>query len=429
MAVLRPHLALTVTDVERSIPFYEALFGTEPQKRRPGYAKFSVAEPALNFTLTQGMRAELGAFNHAGIQVQTTADVLAARERLTSAGLAAFDEMDTTCCYARQDKIWVRDPDGTPWEVFVTHEDTEAEHESCGCGESSATECCSGDRGVLRVSDELQLNDAQTLYRRWEEEQWSPFTIDLSTDQRQWGGLAEDQRELIHFVLSSLMVAEERITTKFSGLVAAADDEEEATFLSSQQIDEARHMQFYARFQDEVVASPAEIAAHVDRARSQVSEAFRQIFDVALVEAHDQLIARPDDPDAKIRFVTLYHLVLEGTLGLTSFKFITDYLNDNGLLPGFVAGYSKIHHDETRHIGYGVWFLREAVRDNPELQDTMRRTLRDLLPHVAATLKLPGDGDASDVLGVSEDDLRAFALNGLTRRLAIIGVPLETVFA
>ena len=139
MAVLRPHLALTVTDVERSIPFYVALFGAEPEKRRPGYAKFSVAEPALNFTLNQGERSELGAFNHAGIQVQTTEDVLAARERLVSAGLAAFDEMDTTCCYARQDKIWVRDPDGTPWEVFATHEDTE-EPGGCACSETEA--CC-----------------------------------------------------------------------------------------------------------------------------------------------------------------------------------------------------------------------------------------------------------------------------------------------
>ena len=140
MGVLRPHLALTVRDVERSVPFYEALFGTAPEKRRPGYAKFSVREPALNFTLTQGRRAELGAFNHAGIQVQSTEDVLAARERLTAAGLAAFDEMDTTCCYARQDKIWVRDPDGTPWEVFVTHADTE-EHGEGGLATADADGC------------------------------------------------------------------------------------------------------------------------------------------------------------------------------------------------------------------------------------------------------------------------------------------------
>ena len=139
MAVLRPHLALTVTDVDRSIPFYEALFGVAPEKVKPGYAKFSVAEPALNFTLNRGDRRELGAFNHAGIQVSTTADVLAAKERLVAAGLAAFDEMDTACCYARQDKIWVRDPDGTPWEVFATHEDLEEEGDG---GLPMAAGCC-----------------------------------------------------------------------------------------------------------------------------------------------------------------------------------------------------------------------------------------------------------------------------------------------
>lgn len=125
MGVLRPHLAVTVTDVERSIPFYEALFGTAPAKRKPGYARFSIAEPALNFTLSQGERSQRGALDHAGIQVESTEDVLAAKTRLVAAGLAAFAELDTTCCYARQDKIWVRDPDGTPWEVFVSHEDTE----------------------------------------------------------------------------------------------------------------------------------------------------------------------------------------------------------------------------------------------------------------------------------------------------------------
>lgn len=123
MAVLRPHLALTVTDVQRSIPFYRALFGAEPSKVKPGYAKFEVDDPALNFTLNEGQRDELGALNHVGIQVSSTDDVLAARLRLRKEGLEPSDEMDTTCCYARQDKIWVSDPDGTPWEVFTTHED------------------------------------------------------------------------------------------------------------------------------------------------------------------------------------------------------------------------------------------------------------------------------------------------------------------
>ena len=278
------------------------------------------------------------------------------------------------------------------------------------------------------MTEELQLNDPQTLYRRWEESQWSPFTVNLTADQRQWPELSDAQRALIYYVLSSLMVAEERITTKFSGLVAAYASEEEATFLATQQVDEARHMQFYARFQDEVVAAPETIAAHVARARGQISDAFRQIFDVALVEAHEQLLAAPADLAAKVRFITIYHQILEGTLGLTSFRFITNYLTDHKLLPGFVDGYSRIHRDETRHIGYGVWYLRETIAQHPDQADTVRQTLRGLLPAVADSLKLPGDGDSSQLLGVSEDDVRQFALAGLTRRLAIIGVPIESIY-
>src|SRR6185436_4485080 len=131
---------------------------------------------------------------------------------------------------------------------------------------------------------------------------------------------------LIYWALSSLMVAEERITTKFSGLVGAHSSEEEATFLSTQQVDEARHMQFYARFRDEVVAAPALIAEHVAKAREEISPAFRKIFDEALVDAHEQLVAAPADRALKVRFVTIYHLILESTLGLTSFRFITHYL-------------------------------------------------------------------------------------------------------
>ena len=275
---------------------------------------------------------------------------------------------------------------------------------------------------------ELQLNDPQTLYRRWEEDQWSPFAIDLDADREQWTAMDGAQRTLIHFALASLMVAEERITTKFAGLVAADAPEEETTFLSTQQVDEARHMQFYARFQDEVVAEPAAIAAHVERARGEVSDAFRHIFDGALVDAHRRLLDEPGDLEAKVRFITIYHLILESTLGLTSFHFVTEYLRRERLLPGFVEGYSRIHRDETRHIGYGIWFLREAVRERPELGDVVRATLRELLPSVADSLRPPGDGTAEDVLGVTQDDIRAFALDGLTRRLKIVGVPLETVY-
>jgi ribonucleoside-diphosphate reductase beta chain len=276
--------------------------------------------------------------------------------------------------------------------------------------------------------NDTHLYDPQTLYRRWEDGQWTPFAIDLGADADQWRDLSDENRGLIFWVLSSLMVAEERITTKFSGLVGAYGTEEEATFLATQQVDEARHMQFYARFQDEVVADPAAIAAHVERAREQISPAFRAIFDVALVEAHEQLLASPRNAEAKVRFVTLYHQILEGTLGLTSFNFVTGYLEREGLLPGFVGGYSKIHHDEQRHIAYGTWYLREAVAEAPELADVVRATLRELLPAVAESLTPPDrDGSDWDALGANAEDIREFAIGGLTRRLNIVGVPLSTL--
>jgi ribonucleoside-diphosphate reductase beta chain len=275
---------------------------------------------------------------------------------------------------------------------------------------------------------EIQLNDPQTLYRRWEDSQWSPFAIDLARDGDQWQGMEAADQALIYWALSSLMVAEERITTKFSGLVGAHGSEEEAAFLATQQVDEARHMQFYARFRDEVVAAPELIAAHVAKAREQVSDAFRRIFDIELVAAHEQLVAAPGDLTAKVRFVTIYHLILEGTLGLTSFRFITGFLEEQGLLPGFVDGYSRIHHDETRHIGYGVWFLRETVRESPEAATTVRATLRDMLPSVAEALGGGDSGPDIERLGVSTEDVRSFALDGLTRRLDIVGVPLATVY-
>ncbi len=131
---LKAHLALNVKDVETSLEFYRKLLGIEPSKVRTGYAKFDVQNPPLNLTLNQHAFNERGALSHLGIQVASTNDVLAIRERWTEAGLLTRDEMQTSCCYALQDKTWVRDPDGNEWEVFVVLEDNLAETAPCECG-------------------------------------------------------------------------------------------------------------------------------------------------------------------------------------------------------------------------------------------------------------------------------------------------------
>lgn len=151
----RVQLALNVSDLEASIAFYSAMFGVEPAKRRPGYANFAVSEPPLKLVLietTEEVRGTgtAGALNHLGVEVPSVDGVAAARERFADAGLAAFDENDTTCCYALQDKVWVHDPAGAPWEVYTVKDENPAGARPATAslevldvsGSASAVGCC-----------------------------------------------------------------------------------------------------------------------------------------------------------------------------------------------------------------------------------------------------------------------------------------------
>jgi ribonucleoside-diphosphate reductase beta chain len=269
----------------------------------------------------------------------------------------------------------------------------------------------------------VALREPQGLYEDWERSHWAAQEIDLSRDPSDWADMEDSERSLLYWVLSSLMVAEERISTQFCGLVLAQDSEEEGSFLSTQLVDEVRHMQFYARFQNEVIADPATIAAHVERARQVLGDPFRKVFDEALVEAHDRLRLEPRNREAKVDFVTIYHMVIEGTLGITASHFLLDFLRDREVLPGFVDGYSRIASDEQRHIAYGTRFLQLAVREDPAMADVVRGRLVDLLPAVAESVSPPSEG-AWDVLGVADAELGEYGLNALTRRLSLIGVSL-----
>jgi len=138
VSALKAHLAIKVRNVEQSIEFYRQLFGIEPSKVRTGYAKFDVQNPPLNFTLNEAAVNSRGALSHLGIQVRSTEDVLTTRQRWRDGGLLTRDEMQTSCCYAVQDKTWIRDPDGNEWEVFVVLEDNLAESTAC-CASDAET--------------------------------------------------------------------------------------------------------------------------------------------------------------------------------------------------------------------------------------------------------------------------------------------------
>ncbi len=145
----RVHIALEVGDLQRAIAFYRLLLGVEPSKIRPGYAKFEPADPSVNLSLNEGAP---GAFargksqQHFGVQVQSTDAVEAMIGRFRVAGIATRVEEDTACCYAVQSKVWVEDPDGNPWEVFVVtaadHEQRSAADTTCCVPSESKSTCC-----------------------------------------------------------------------------------------------------------------------------------------------------------------------------------------------------------------------------------------------------------------------------------------------
>ena len=133
----RVQLALNVADLEASVAFYSRLFGTEPAKRRPGYANFAVAEPPLKLVLIEGAPGQETRLDHLGVEVESTEQVTAATGRLRDAGLATFEENDTSCCYALQDKVWVTGPGKEPWEVYTVKADADRLGKAatgCACG-------------------------------------------------------------------------------------------------------------------------------------------------------------------------------------------------------------------------------------------------------------------------------------------------------
>ncbi len=137
----RVQLALRVADLDGSVEFYSKLFNAEPAKRRPGYANFAIAEPPLKLVLIEGEAGAPTVMDHLGVEVFSSGDVVAATSRLTDAGLVTLTEDNTECCYALQDKVWVRGPGNEPWEVYVVKADADTlakQDDSACCADATA---------------------------------------------------------------------------------------------------------------------------------------------------------------------------------------------------------------------------------------------------------------------------------------------------
>jgi ribonucleoside-diphosphate reductase beta chain len=285
---------------------------------------------------------------------------------------------------------------------------------------------------VATITDESKLSSVtlmtpQQLYELWERQNWVSQAIDLERDRADWESFTEEERGHIAWNLSSFFVGEERVTTQFSGLVMAYADEQEETFLATQQVDEARHVQFFDRLFREVFAvEEDDITERLAHVRRHLNEHFVRLFDEELVAAGQKLIADPSDLVAKVEFVAIYHMVIEGILALTGQNFITEFCEREGVMPGFVEGFTKVARDEHRHVAYGTWFLKETAGRDEALAERMRETITRLLPVAAGVLVPIGYelGEDWALFGYDSKHVNEFAYQSLTRRLKAIGVPL-----
>ena len=284
-----------------------------------------------------------------------------------------------------------------------------------------------GDVGT--ITDESQLGsitlmDPQQLYELWERQHWMSSTIDFTQDKADWAAMDAEQKGHLAWNLSSFFIGEERVTTQFGGLVGAYETQSEEAFLCTQQVDEARHAQHFNRFFEQVLGLDGSFEERLGWARNHLNEPFEILFDQELVQANRKLLDDPSDIEAKVEFITTYMMVIEGTLALTGQYFITDYFEQQGLLPGFLEGFRKISQDEHRHVAYGTWFLQQKCKD-PHLCEVATNKLMELIPVAAGVLVPKGaDPESYTILGYTNEETNAFAFTALTRRLKVIGINL-----
>jgi ribonucleoside-diphosphate reductase beta chain len=225
--------------------------------------------------------------------------------------------------------------------------------------------------------------------------------------------------------LSSFFIGEQKVAEELGPIMRAAPTEDQRIFLCTQIADEARHVRFFERFYREVgVLESDRLSEMLEQTSEHLNESFGLLFDEMLGQRTDRLAVAPDDHEALVEAVTIYHMVIEGMLALTGQHFIMDYNEREGTLPAFVEGFQNVARDEHRHVAFGSVFLREKAREDERYKRAIQRTLEEVLPVADGVLSppwAPADEDY-EVFGYSLADTRKFAGTSLMRRLKVIGL-------
>ena len=263
----------------------------------------------------------------------------------------------------------------------------------------------------------------QRLYKHWEDHNWSAAGIDFSVDKEHWAGrFTQIQRDAALWNYAMFLVGEEAVARTLTPLVDAAPTKDQAVFLTTQIVDEARHHVFFDRFMREVAGQGRDIESTLKVLDQHLTWGFRQVF-AELDRVTEALHRKPKDRPLLAQSVALYHVVVEGMLAIPGQHFIQRYLEKLSVLPGFTAGMTNVSRDEARHVAFGIKFLGDLIRSSDECRAAAIEMWNRVLPWGTGVF-IPPDYDERYVecFDFTMKEIYAFGLRSLETKLRRLGV-------
>lgn len=278
----------------------------------------------------------------------------------------------------------------------------------------------------MSAMDKISYAD---LYARWERGNWQATEIDFSADREQWReGFSELERKAALWNYSMFFHGEDAVADDLAPFIDAAPREEQKYFLTTQQVDEARHSVFFHRFMHEVVErGDGTIAGALQATEPELTWGFRRTFE--LLDEVTGVLRKDRSRTALARAVTMYHFIVEATLAQPGQHFIGDYLERRDLLPGFREGMAHVAQDEQRHIGFGVKLLHDLAKEDPvEVPEAVADLLREVFPISVAVFVPPGwNREYTECFGFTLEEIYTEGARSFESKLRMAGLPLESL--
>lgn len=282
---------------------------------------------------------------------------------------------------------------------------------------------------VINIIDQglVHLPTYRELYYRWERQQWRSQEIDFTPDRQQWEQMSQQQRQDRLYGLSAFFKGEACVTDTLRPYVFAMPDEEMRIFLTTQLVDEARHTVFFARFFNEVLdIKGMTLEDTLTDIRQYMNEHLQYILIDALSEVANRIRLEPENIAHLVEGVTLYHVIVEGTMALAGQRSILDFYRQNNLFPAFRGGFTAVARDESRHVVFGVKFLRDMVQHDAANARVVQAAIDKYAP-VALTALTPADQYIPNILAMQADPwvTPRYALDSLRKKVKVIGLNME----